>query len=102
MSALGRVAPGLALRMLGHGRRVGVVQFVKGAWHTGEKDAYAVFGDRVEWHSMGEGFTWETQDRARDIAAADGLEHLSVGGQFGGELSVVFRGDQAHRSPTAR
>jgi cob(I)alamin adenosyltransferase len=62
---------GLALRMLGHGRRVGVVQFVKGAWHTGEKDAFAVFGDRIEWHSMGEGFTWETQDKARDIAAAE-------------------------------
>src|SRR3954466_4803293 len=62
---------GLALRMLGHGRRVGVVQFVKGAWHTGEKDAFAAFGDRVEWHSMGEGFTWETQDKARDIAAAE-------------------------------
>jgi cob(I)alamin adenosyltransferase len=61
---------GLALRMLGHGRRVGVVQFVKGAWHTGEKDAFAVFGDRVAWHTMGEGFTWETQDLARDIAAA--------------------------------
>lgn len=61
---------GLALRMLGHGRRVGVVQFVKGAWHTGEKDAFAVFGDRVSWHSMGEGFTWETQDLKRDIAAA--------------------------------
>jgi cob(I)alamin adenosyltransferase len=62
---------GLALRMLGYGRRVGVVQFVKGAWHTGEKDAFAAFGDRVEWHSMGEGFTWETQDKARDIAAAE-------------------------------
>src|SRR3954449_6632346 len=62
---------GLALRMLGHGRRVGVVLFVKGAWHTGEKDAFAAFGDRIEWHSMGEGFTWETQDRARDIAAAE-------------------------------
>src|SRR6478735_5426376 len=62
---------GLALRMLGHGRRVGVVQFVKGAWHTGERDAFAAFGDRVEWHAMGEGFTWETQDKARDIAAAE-------------------------------
>jgi len=62
---------GLALRMLGYGRRVGVVQFVKGAWHTGEKDAFAAFGDRVAWHSMGEGFTWETQDKARDIAAAE-------------------------------
>jgi cob(I)alamin adenosyltransferase len=62
---------GLALRMLGHGRRVGVVQFVKGAWRTGERQAFAAFGDRIEWHSMGEGFTWETQDKARDIAAAE-------------------------------
>ena len=62
---------GLALRMLGHGHRVGVVQFIKGAWHTGERDAFAAFGDRVVWHTMGEGFTWETQDRARDIAAAE-------------------------------
>ena len=61
---------GLALRMLGYGRRVGVVQFIKGAWHTGEKDAFAVFGDKVAWHTMGEGFTWETQDLKRDVAAA--------------------------------
>jgi cob(I)alamin adenosyltransferase len=62
---------GLALRMLGRGHRVGVVQFIKGAWHTGERDAFAAFGDRVSWHTMGEGFTWETQDLARDIAAAE-------------------------------
>ncbi|MFC5587078.1 cob(I)yrinic acid a,c-diamide adenosyltransferase [Nitratireductor kimnyeongensis] len=62
---------GLALRMLGHGRRVGVVQFIKGAWHCGEKDAFAAFGDQVSWHTMGEGFTWETQDLKRDIAAAE-------------------------------
>jgi cob(I)alamin adenosyltransferase len=62
---------GLALRMLGRGRRVGVVQFIKGAWHTAERDALAAFGDQVAWHTMGEGFTWETQDRARDIAAAE-------------------------------
>lgn len=62
---------GLALRMLGRGRRVGVVQFVKGAWHTAERDALAKFDDQVAWHSMGEGFTWETQDLARDIAAAE-------------------------------
>ncbi len=62
---------GLALRMLGYGRKVGVVQFVKGAWHTGEKDAMAAFGDLVSWHAMGEGFTWETQDRDRDVAAAE-------------------------------
>lgn len=62
---------GLAVRMLGTGGRVGVVQFIKGAWETGERAALAQFGDRVRWHSMGEGFTWETQDRARDVAAAE-------------------------------
>ena len=62
---------GLALRMLGRGRRVGVVQFIKGAWHTAERDTLATFGDLVSWHAMGEGFTWETQDRARDVAAAE-------------------------------
>jgi cob(I)alamin adenosyltransferase len=62
---------GLALRMLGRSHRVGVVQFIKGAWHTGERDAFAAFGDRVSWHTMGEGFTWETQDLARDVAAAE-------------------------------
>jgi cob(I)alamin adenosyltransferase len=62
---------GLALRMLGYGKRVGVVQFIKGAWHTGERNAFAAFGDRMVWHTMGEGFTWETQDLARDIAAAE-------------------------------
>jgi cob(I)alamin adenosyltransferase len=61
---------GLALRMLGRGRRVGVVQFIKGAWHSAERDALANFGDQVSWHSMGEGFTWETQDLSRDMAAA--------------------------------
>jgi cob(I)alamin adenosyltransferase len=62
---------GLALRMLGRGRPVGVVQFIKGAWTTGERTAFEQFGPMVEWHTMGEGFTWETQDRARDVAAAE-------------------------------
>ena len=62
---------GLALRMIGRGKRVGIVQFVKGAWHTAERDALEKFGDQVAWYSMGEGFTWETQDIARDIAAAE-------------------------------
>jgi cob(I)alamin adenosyltransferase len=62
---------GLALRALGRGWRVGVVQFIKGAWETGERHAFQRFGDQIAWHTMGEGFTWETQDRARDIAAAD-------------------------------
>jgi cob(I)alamin adenosyltransferase len=62
---------GLALRMLGRGKRIGVVQFIKGAWHSAERDALERFGDQVSWHSMGEGFTWETQDLARDVAAAN-------------------------------
>ena len=62
---------GLILRALGHGWRVGVVQFIKGAWSTGERRALERFGDEVSWHTMGEGFTWETQDRARDVAAAE-------------------------------
>ena len=61
---------GLALRALGHGWRVGVVQFIKGAWESGEREAFARFRDQVSWHTMGEGFTWETQDKERDIAAA--------------------------------
>jgi cob(I)alamin adenosyltransferase len=61
---------GLALRALGRGFKVGVVQFIKGAWQTGEQLAFAQFGERIVWRTMGEGFTWETQDRARDVAAA--------------------------------
>ena len=61
---------GLALRALGRGWRVGVVQFIKGAWETGERNAFERFGDQMIWRTMGEGFTWETQDRARDVAAA--------------------------------
>ncbi len=60
---------GLALRMLGRGGKVGVVQFIKGAWDTGEAKALKAFGKQVTWHAMGEGFTWETQDKTRDIAA---------------------------------
>jgi len=61
---------GLLLRMIGHGRRTGVVQFIKGAWSTGERGVLErLGGDLVSWHTMGEGFTWETQDRARDVAA---------------------------------
>ncbi len=62
---------GLALRALGNGMRVGVVQFVKGAWTTGERPILESFGDRLDMRVVGEGFTWETQDRARDVAAAE-------------------------------
>ena len=61
---------GLALRALGRGWRVGVVQFIKGAWETGERTAFERFADQIVWRTMGEGFTWETQDRQRDVAAA--------------------------------
>jgi cob(I)alamin adenosyltransferase len=62
---------GLALRVLGRGGKIGVVQFIKGAWQSAEREALARFPDQVSWHTMGEGFTWETQDRARDVAAAE-------------------------------
>ncbi|MBS0525497.1 MAG: cob(I)yrinic acid a,c-diamide adenosyltransferase [Proteobacteria bacterium] len=62
---------GLMLRALGRGFRCGVVQFGKGAWQSGERAAIERFGGQVEWHTLGEGFTWETQDRARDVAAAE-------------------------------
>ncbi len=61
---------GLVFRALGNGMRVGIVQFVKGKWETGERHALEKFGDQVTIKAMGEGFTWDTQDRARDIAAA--------------------------------
>ena len=64
-------AMGLVLRALGYGWPVGIVQFIKGAWDTGEKHALGRFDDLVSWHTMGDGFTWETQDKARDIAAAE-------------------------------
>ena len=61
---------GMVLRCIGHGMRVGVVQFVKGVWETGERAVLENFPALVTLRAMGEGFTWETQDRARDIAAA--------------------------------
>ena len=57
---------GLVLRTLGHGERVAVVQFIKGGWEPGEARALKAFGDQIYWHALGEGFTWETQDRQRD------------------------------------
>ncbi|MDH3917242.1 MAG: cob(I)yrinic acid a,c-diamide adenosyltransferase [Rhodospirillales bacterium] len=62
---------GLAVRALGNGMKVGVVQFVKGKWQTGERVVLERFPEQVEIRTMGEGFTWDTQDRARDIRAAE-------------------------------
>jgi len=61
---------GLAARAIGNGLKVGIVQYVKGKWETGERVVMEAFSDQVTIRTMGEGFTWETQDRARDIAAA--------------------------------
>ncbi|WP_087069173.1 cob(I)yrinic acid a,c-diamide adenosyltransferase [Cyanobium sp. NIES-981] len=61
-------ALGLVLRTLGHGGQVAVVQFIKGGWQPGEARALEVFGEALHWHALGEGFTWETQDRERDRA----------------------------------
>jgi cob(I)alamin adenosyltransferase len=63
-------ALGMVARAVGHGRKIGVVQFVKGAMATGEQAVFGAFPGPVEFKRMGEGFTWDTQDRARDIAAA--------------------------------
>jgi len=63
---------GMVFRALGNDMRVGIVQFVKGKWGTGERVVLERFGDQVEMATMGEGFTWETQDRQRDIEAARG------------------------------
>ncbi|GBR57757.1 ATP:cobalamin adenosyltransferase [Acetobacter senegalensis DSM 18889] len=92
---------GLALRMLGYGRRVVVIQFIKGAWHTGERKALERFEDLVEWHALGEGFTWETQDKARDIAACQrawrvaqqALANPEVGLVILDELNIALRYD---------
>jgi cob(I)alamin adenosyltransferase len=92
---------GLALRMLGRGKRVGVVQFIKGAWHSAERDALEKFGDQVSWHTMGEGFTWDTQDLKRDVAAAERAwakaRELMADGSFAliilDELNIALRYD---------
>lgn len=61
---------GMVFRALGHGMKIGVVQFVKGSWDTGERWVLEKFPEQVTISALGEGFTWETQDRARDIAMA--------------------------------
>src|SRR4028118_207080 len=63
-------ALGMVLRSLGHGYRVAIVHFIKGAWEPAEKAVLNRWADQLEFHAMGEGFTWETQDRQRDIQKA--------------------------------
>ena len=68
---------GLVARAIGNGMKIGVVQYVKGKWETGERQVLEHFPDQVTIRTMGEGFTWETQDKARDIAAAEAAWEVS-------------------------
>ncbi len=72
-------ALGIVLRSLGTGYRVAIVQFIKGAWEPGEKRALERWGDQVVFHALGEGFTWETQDRQRDIEKAQAAWQVALG-----------------------
>jgi cob(I)alamin adenosyltransferase len=80
-------ALGMVLRSLGHGHRVAIVQFIKGAWEPAEKRAFEPWGKQLEFHATGEGFTWETQDKARDRAMA----------QAGWEVAVRYLADPQFR-----
>lgn len=64
-------ALGMVLRSLGHGYKVAIVQFIKGGWEPAEKKIFSLWPDQLEFHAMGEGFTWETQDRQRDVQNAE-------------------------------
>ena len=94
-------ALGMVVRMIGHGRKVGVVQFVKGAMTTGEKVVFDAFSEQVEFKPMGEGFTWNTQDRSRDIALAreawDEVKRMVADPDYAlvlaDELNIVLRYD---------
>lgn len=94
-------ALGMVVRAIGHGKKVGVVQFVKGAMTTGEKVVFDAFPNNVEFKPMGEGFTWNTQDRARDIALAreawDEVKRMVADPAYdmvlADELNIVLRYD---------
>ncbi len=92
---------GMVFRSLGHGMKVGVVQFVKGAWETGERWVLEKFPEQVTISALGEGFTWETQDRVRDIEMARGAweqaKAMIMDGSYDmvlcDELNIVLRYD---------
>ena len=92
---------GVIVRALGWGQSVGVVQFIKGNWKTGERQFFERFPDQVAWHTMGEGFTWNTQDRARDTVVAetafDRAREMMAGGDHDlvvlDEINVVLHYD---------
>ncbi|AFY50270.1 cob(I)alamin adenosyltransferase [Nostoc sp. PCC 7524] len=71
-------ALGMVLRSLGHGYRVAIVQYIKGSWEPSEKRVFSLWKDQIEFHAMGEGFTWETQDRDRDLEKASAAWEKSL------------------------
>ena len=81
---------GLVLRSLGHGERVAIVQFIKGGWEPGEARALKAFGDQVNWHALGEGFTWETQDRERDQQLVEEAWQTALGYLRDGAVKLVL------------
>jgi cob(I)alamin adenosyltransferase len=94
-------AMGMVMRCIGHGMKVGIVQFVKGTWETGERVVLDRFPDQVDIAVMGEGFTWETQDRRRDIEAArkawERGKQMIASGEYAfvllDEINIVLRYD---------
>ncbi len=80
---------GVIARALGWSKKVGVVQFIKGKWITGERQFFAKFGDQLHWHTMGEGFTWDTQDKERDIAAAQAAFNRAIEMMKSGDYDLV-------------
>ncbi|MEM1176335.1 MAG: cob(I)yrinic acid a,c-diamide adenosyltransferase [Pseudomonadota bacterium] len=80
---------GVATRALGWGRRVGVVQFIKGKWKTGERQ-YFESHDGVEWHTMGDGFTWDTQDKDQDKLAAEAAYSKAKAMMASGDFDLVI------------
>jgi cob(I)alamin adenosyltransferase len=92
---------GVIARALGWGKHVGVVQFIKGKWKTGERQFFEKLEDGVVWHTMGDGFTWDTQDKEQDIRAAvaafSKAEYMMASGNFDlivlDEINIAMRYD---------
>ena len=80
---------GVIARALGWGHKVAVVQFIKGTWKTGEREFFKRFSDELHWHTMGEGFTWNTQDKDRDIRAASAAFDVATTLMHEGEYDLV-------------
>jgi cob(I)alamin adenosyltransferase len=80
---------GVIARALGWGHDVGLVQYIKGTWKTGERNFFRQFEPGLRWHTMGEGFTWDTQDRQRDIAAAKAALQVSAEMLSSGDFDLI-------------